>query len=183
MDTQLAWSREERWPAHPLHVGDARTFVLDCLTETGLRGQAQAVALVVSELATNVVLHANTPFTVTLERRDSWLVLEVRDHLPGRVAVPPPTDEVEMHGRGLEIVQALSQAWGVWPRRDGKSVWAAFNLARQGEDAGDTTTLDGDGRDGDGRYEDAGGEGDRRGGDTGAQGDGAEGDLPPWCHY
>ena len=178
MDTQLAWSREERWPAHPLHVGDARTFVLDCLTETGLRGQAQAVALVVSELATNVVLHANTPFTVTLERRDSWLVLEVRDHVPGRVAVPPPTDEVEMHGRGLEIVQALSQAWGVWPRRDGKSVWAAFNLERQGEEAGATSALDGGGGD----Y-DAGGEGGCRGGDGGARGDGADGDLPPWCRY
>jgi anti-sigma regulatory factor (Ser/Thr protein kinase) len=128
MDTQLAWSREARWPAHPLHVGDARTFVLDCLGETDLQRQAQVVALVVSELATNVVLHANTPFTVTLARRGSWLVLEVRDHVAGRVALPAPTDEVELHGRGLEIVQALSQAWGVWPRRDGKSVWAAFSL-------------------------------------------------------
>ena len=169
MDTQLAWSREARWPAHPLHVSDARTFVLDCLAETELERQAHAVALVVSELATNVVLHANTPFTVTLARRDSWLVLEVRDHVAGRVAVPPPSDGVELHGRGLEIVQALSQAWGVWPRRDGKSVWAAFNLDPQDE-----------GRSG------AGGgapEGEGYGEDGGPSGEGPDGDLPPWCQY
>src|SRR5690242_6194358 len=128
MDTQLAWSREAQWAARPHHVGDARTFVLDCLAEEGLQRVSHALALVVSELATNVVLHAHTPFTVTVARRDTWLVLEVRDHLAGRVAVPEPTDEVELSGRGLEIVQALSAAWGVWPRRDGKSVWAAFDL-------------------------------------------------------
>jgi anti-sigma regulatory factor (Ser/Thr protein kinase) len=123
---------------------------------------------VVSELATNVVLHANTPFTVTLERRDSWLVLEVRDHVAGRVAQPEPTGEVELHGRGLEIVQALSQAWGVWPRRDGKSVWAAFNLEPQ-DRVGD---------------EDCGGdEDDGRGADGGSPPEGPDGDLPPWCHY
>src|SRR5690242_6262696 len=125
MDGQLAWSREARWSAQPHHVGDARSFVLDCLAETGLSRLAHAVALVVSELATNVVLHARTPFTVTLARRGGWLVLEVRDHVAGRVAVPEPTEDVELHGRGLEIVDALSEAWGVWPRRDGKSVWAA----------------------------------------------------------
>ncbi|MFC8502828.1 ATP-binding protein [Pedococcus sp. NPDC057267] len=176
MDTQLAWSREARWPAHPLHVSDARTFVLDCLTETDLGRQAHAVALVVSELATNVVLHANTPFTVTLARRDSWLVLEVRDHLAGQVAVPAPTDEVELHGRGLEIVQALSQAWGVWPRRDGKSVWAAFDLE----------SPDADGHDEDGHDEGGRGAwdgGTRRDGDVTPQDDGADGDLPPWCRY
>lgn len=135
MDGQLAWSREARWSAQPTHVGDARSFVLDCLAETDLMRLSHAVVLVVSELATNVVLHARTPFTVTLARRDAWLVIEVRDHLAGRVVLPEPTDEIELSGRGLEIVQALSEAWGVWPRRDGKSVWAAFDLDRRDREA------------------------------------------------
>jgi anti-sigma regulatory factor (Ser/Thr protein kinase) len=136
MDEELAWSREARWSAHPRHVADARCFVADCLTETGLMAHAQAVTLVVSELVTNVVIHAGTPFTVLLARRDHWLVVEVRDHGAGRV-VPPeqgPSEDIDVSGRGLGIVRALSEAWGVWPRRDGKSVWAAFRLASQEDD-------------------------------------------------
>lgn len=128
MDEELAWSREARWPAQPNHVGEARSFVVDCLAETDLMRVAHTAALVVSELATNAVLHAKTPFTVTVARRGDWLVVEVRDHVACRVAVPEPSDDVELSGRGLEIVRAVSEAWGVWPRRDGKSVWAAFDL-------------------------------------------------------
>lgn len=129
------WSREARWSAHPRHVGDARTFVADCLTEMDLVPQLQALTLVVSELTTNVVVHAGTPFTVTLARRGPWLVLEVRDHVTGRVVLPEPTVDVDVSGRGLGIVRALSEAWGVWPRRDGKSVWAAFRLEQQEDEA------------------------------------------------
>ena len=142
MDGTQTWSREAVWSPDPTHVGEARSFVLDCLADEGLLGQAHAVSLVVSELATNVVLHANTPFTVVLARRDSWLVLEVRDRVATHLVVPPVTEDDELHGRGLQIVRALSESWGVWPRRDGKSVWAAFDLqdragAAPGAETGD----------------------------------------------
>ena len=128
MDEELAWSREARWPAQPHHVGEARSFVVDCLAETDLMRVSHTVALVVSELATNAVLHAKTPFTVTVARRGDWLVVEVRDYVACRVAVPDASDEMELTGRGPEIVRAVSEAWGVWQRRDGKPVWAAFDL-------------------------------------------------------
>ena len=140
MDGSLTWSREAAWSPHPTHVGEARSFVLDCLADGDLLAQAHAVSLVVSELATNVVLHANTPFTVVVARRDGWLILEVRDRVATHLVVPAVTEGDGLHGRGLQIVRALSESWGVWPRRDGKSVWAAFDLQERAGARGHSET-------------------------------------------
>ena len=85
-------------------------------------------SLVISELATNAVLHAETPFTVTLTRRNGTVTIAVQDLSPVLMPVGPPTPDhpTRPNGRGLEIVQALSTAWGVIPDGHGKSVWASF---------------------------------------------------------
>lgn len=49
------------------------------------------VSLVVSELATNAVVHAHTPFTVRLSCENGSLVLTVRDGSTSAVFVRPPT--------------------------------------------------------------------------------------------
>ena len=90
----------QRYAADPKSVMEARRFVLAQLpdAEAELR---DAVSLMVSELATNAVLHARTEFVVCLEVTDEWLRVEVIDQgseMPQRQPIPPPTAE---HGRGL----------------------------------------------------------------------------------
>jgi two-component sensor histidine kinase len=87
------------------------------------------VRLVVSELATNVLVHAHTPFGVTLVGDDDHLVvLTVRDDstsLPARRTA----QATDAGGRGLQLVDTLSTHWGV--NTDGagsKAVWASFAI-------------------------------------------------------
>ena len=83
--------------------------------------------LVVSELATNAVRHAGTPFRVSLGHRDG-VAHPGGPGLRGSSADPPPgVDPAADGGRGLVIVSALSDSWGVTPCPDGgKEVWARF---------------------------------------------------------
>ncbi len=118
----------QRYAADPKSVMEARRFVLAQLpdAEAELR---DAVSLMVSELATNAVLHARTEFVVCLEVTDEWLRVEVIDQgseMPQRQPLPPPTAE---HGRGLRIVSGLSDRWGIDGTDDepGKTVW--FQIA------------------------------------------------------
>ena len=83
---------------------------------------AWAATQALSELATNAVLHAGTPFTVALSAEQGQLRLEVRDgsrrdlhqHRYGLTATT---------GRGLALVDALSTDWGVRVEDGGKVVW------------------------------------------------------------
>lgn len=122
------WSYHAAWPPEPRHVADARNFVGWRLRENGLSRHVDVVTLVVSELATNAVLHAVTPFTVTLERGPRGLRLAVRDGSQGIPSGPASMPSTRSQGRGLRIVAALSSSWGVTTQADGKSVWAVFAL-------------------------------------------------------
>jgi serine/threonine-protein kinase RsbW len=106
----------------------ARRYVREALT--GLpRDVVDTVSLMVSELATNCVRHANTDFTLTIERTVRHVRVDIADSGTGRVAtrVPEPT---EVSGRGLCIVDRLSDTWGVTEYLDGegKSVWFMVSL-------------------------------------------------------
>ena len=75
-----------------------------------------------------ILIELLTAFTVILEGRESSVLLTVRDGSP-IAPVPPPgaPHEMRMAGRGLLIVNMMSQTWGV-ADQDGaaKSVWASF---------------------------------------------------------
>jgi anti-sigma regulatory factor (Ser/Thr protein kinase) len=105
-------------------VPAARHFVLRQLPDVDPTVY-EAVELMVSELATNAVLHAGTEFSVTVETIGDQLRVEVADDgasMPRLRRPPPPSQE---HGRGLRIVRELSDKWGVDERRNkpGKAVW------------------------------------------------------------
>jgi anti-sigma regulatory factor (Ser/Thr protein kinase) len=135
--TQLdPWSYHAAWPPDARHVADARNFVGQHLYENGLSRRADVVRLVVSELATNAVLHAVTPFTVTLELGKGSLLLAVRDRSQASLFGPVAQPVTRPRGRGLSIVEALSSSWGVTAQADGKSVWALFALSGLDEAAG-----------------------------------------------
>ena len=104
-------------------VSAARHFVDGELTglPVDLR---EAVLLMVSELATNAVVHAGSGFDVDVDRTRRSVRVSVGDHGLGTPAVRSP-GETDPHGRGLRIVDTLSDEWGVAPGVDGdvKSVW------------------------------------------------------------
>lgn len=117
---------ERWWPADPTSVPQARRFVTDALSNLA-QARLAALELMVSELVTNAVTHTHTPFTLRLVTTNDEIRIEVSDQLPGTVAAREPAPS-ELHGRGLQIVQALADRWGSGPSRSGgKTVW--FSLS------------------------------------------------------
>jgi anti-sigma regulatory factor (Ser/Thr protein kinase) len=109
----------------PRAPGDARGHVRRVCRRWGIDEDArEAAEIVVTELVTNAVEHASSASVVEVWRRDRSLRLMVRDFdlavLPG-AHLPDPTAP---RGRGLAMVAAVAQSWGVDPHRDGKTVWA-----------------------------------------------------------
>ena len=122
------WSHEMRLPAEAQSVPKARHFVRSLLLEHRIQYLVEDVRLVVSELATNAVRHANTPFAVTLERVDQSVVLTVTDDAP-TTPVRRTADLLDTSGRGLSIVDLVSSDRGLIRHlTGGKSVWASFVL-------------------------------------------------------
>ena len=109
----------------------ARLFVRDTLSDWGLRAAYDAAEMLVSEVVTNAVLHARTPFSVEVSRGGDAVRVSVSDGSP---ALPRQrtygTDATT--GRGIRLVATLSVQWGVEPDgRGGKVVW--FEVAAAGD--------------------------------------------------
>ncbi len=104
-------------------VPQARHDVEAALEAWGRGELAWTAALLVSELAANVTLHARTPFTVRMEPLpDGGTRLAVSD---GSARVPRQRrfGEEATTGRGLHLVEDLSRSWGVEPHAVGKTIW------------------------------------------------------------
>lgn len=114
-----------RFPRRASSPSDARRLVGTTLASWGAMSSAEDAVFVVSELATNAVLHAQSGFTVSLERRGGVVRLSVGDASP-RMAPAPERGALPVGGRGLHLVAALSSRWGQDVRPDGKLVWAEF---------------------------------------------------------
>jgi anti-sigma regulatory factor (Ser/Thr protein kinase) len=128
MSTTSQWSYDEGWPCQPENVAKARAFVSSHLLDDGLPVIVDEAQLVVSELATNAVIHAGTPFGVTISRYDGVVEIAVRDGVSFALTVSSAEDH-HQNGRGLRLVEMCSNSWGVTaPSTGGKSVWAKFAL-------------------------------------------------------
>ncbi len=79
-----------------------------------------AIVLVVSELVTNAVVHAQSQMKLTVRDLGHCARVEVRD---GSTRVPEMRPANAEHGRGLNIVEVLATRWGVDRHRNGKTVW------------------------------------------------------------
>jgi anti-sigma regulatory factor (Ser/Thr protein kinase) len=109
-----------RFRCQPEAVTAARGFVRDMLRDQPPE-TLEAAELMTSELATNCVRHANTEFEVAIYAQGP-IRIEVRDTGEGRPRVLSPASQ-DQSGRGLMIVEAMSESWGVIPASDGKTVW------------------------------------------------------------
>jgi anti-sigma regulatory factor (Ser/Thr protein kinase) len=126
------WSHTKTWTADPVAIAGARRFVRACLDSTDDDDLIGDVSLVVSELATNAVIHAGTTFSVTLASSPGGsLLLTVRDASPSEPS-NGGSDPFALGGRGLLLVEAHCVAWGFSPEvQGGKSVWASFDGGAQ----------------------------------------------------
>jgi anti-sigma regulatory factor (Ser/Thr protein kinase) len=119
---------ERRFTNTAASVTQARRFATSAIADAP-SDILDAVAVMVSELATNSVRHAESHFTVRVERNGGALRIEVSDSGPGEPTVrsPGPTEPT---GRGLQIVRALADDWGVRPMPDGrgKAVWFTIDV-------------------------------------------------------
>jgi anti-sigma regulatory factor (Ser/Thr protein kinase) len=119
-------------------VPEARHFARAALLEWGLPDLADTAETVTSELASNAILHArHGAFRVTLRRfRRDQVQVAVIDRSSTLPTKADPGDD-EDHGRGLAIVDALSQKWGAepmwWGTQKGKKVWANLALPEPAE--------------------------------------------------
>jgi anti-sigma regulatory factor (Ser/Thr protein kinase) len=127
------WAHRVELAAEAANVPRARIFVRSRLLEHELAEIDGDVQLVVSELATNALNHARTPFAVTIRREGSEVVLTVQDGSSVRPAVVKvKVEATAAGGRGLSIVDAVSHRWGTVEHPGaGKSVWASFLVPAQ----------------------------------------------------
>ena len=114
-----------RFPAEITAAAGARRLLTDTLRLVGYDGDLLDDArLVVSELAANAVVHARSPFTVSIHSRDSTLRILVRDESRVVPTVREVSSDTAPSGRGMQLVAALASRWGVELTSDGKVVWA-----------------------------------------------------------
>ncbi|MCT2590965.1 ATP-binding protein [Streptomyces sp. N2-109] len=121
-----------RWSRHHSCVGQARLELRKVLAGWGLGGLEEPAVLVLSELLTNAVQHARVPPGREVETRyaagPDGLRVEVHDACPEWPRFRVPDDE-SCEGRGLILVDALADKWGVSERSGpGKVVWAHLSL-------------------------------------------------------
>lgn len=118
------------FPWRPESVPSARRFVIEALNDYPAPVR-ETVQLLVSELATNAVRHARSPFTVAVKTEESTLRVEVEDRGEGTPEVQSPAPDAS-EGRGLQLVQSFTDSWGVEKIAGGrKSVWFSIRVADQ----------------------------------------------------
>ncbi|HSZ12479.1 MAG TPA: MEDS domain-containing protein [Solirubrobacteraceae bacterium] len=103
--------------------GHARRLVGSALRGWGCADQlVDDAMLMVSELATNAVRHACSPFSVAAHIQGSTLRIVVEDWTPLACSTPDGgLTPQPLHGLGL--VEAMSTRWGVEHMDGGKVVW------------------------------------------------------------
>jgi anti-sigma regulatory factor (Ser/Thr protein kinase) len=108
----------------------ARHVVPELLDAWGAPHDREDAALLVTELVANVVDHVggDASFALELTLSGSWLRIAAVDGS----AIPPVVQEMSAdrpRGRGLQMVQAISDRWGYEEHRGGKRVWMDLSPA------------------------------------------------------
>ena len=125
--------------AHPGAVPYIRRHTRQTLAAWRLGHVADDIELVVSELATNAVtatigMQAAAPVALYLALERGRLYVLVWDACPDLPARRDHASDaesgrgLELSGRGLQLVQALSADWGACAQPVGKVTWARFDL-------------------------------------------------------
>lgn len=139
-------SRSITFAADIAILASVRDFATEAHHDLGGLWSRDDVELIVGELAANATIHAGGDGTLVLTRLpDDSLQIEVSDTDPTVPSIVTGESwDVEGH-RGLFLIDALSQSWGVEPSPTGKRVWAILPVAsHQGRSSDDRDAADGD---------------------------------------
>jgi anti-sigma regulatory factor (Ser/Thr protein kinase) len=120
-------------PASAVAVAEVRRQLRALLEGTPYVERLGDAETAATELVTNAVLHGRRPITVVLEYDEHRLRVAVTDASP----VSPTfslLDPTAVTGRGLLLVSAVSDGWGVDPGSNEKTVWAEFRAERASAD-------------------------------------------------
>jgi PAS domain S-box-containing protein len=128
-------STEQTFPADPIRVSEARRLASQTFESWAMdTAECDLACLLVSEVVTNVVLHAAAArgprgqaaefreFTLRLRRGAAAVWVEVFDR-DLRLPRLRSAGEQDEGGRGLYLVDQLATRWGSRPTQDGKAVW------------------------------------------------------------
>jgi anti-sigma regulatory factor (Ser/Thr protein kinase) len=120
---------ELQLPPEPRSVGTARRFITRLMPRWLSADARDRAVLAVSETVANAVRASRDPVTVRLFRRRPAVRIEVHDESHNTAELTPrrPADDAES-GRGLLLVEAVTENWGVTHHPDdGKTLW--FHVA------------------------------------------------------
>ena len=108
----------------PHGPAQARRVVEACAEQLGLADEADDLVLLVSELVTNAIRYGAPPVELRVQADPHTVTVTVADRSP----VPPlhrEADDSAEGGRGMALVDLLTDGHGVRPEPDGKAVWAS----------------------------------------------------------
>ncbi|MGW7541671.1 ATP-binding protein [Streptomyces sp. NPDC054770] len=104
-------------------VPETRRELRELLRHWGRPGRSEIAELLTSELVTNALVHTDREAVLTAVVEPGQLRVEVRDFVSRRPRICAPDTDDGTHGRGLVLVDAFADAWGVQAHEVGKSVW------------------------------------------------------------
>ena len=103
-------------------VGRARSILRDALLQSGADELVDSATLVTSEIVTNALVHAGTDVLLRVLSTANAVRVEVEDG-GGHVPVRRHYAQTAGTGRGMQLIDELSDRWGVDESVDGKAVW------------------------------------------------------------
>jgi GAF domain-containing protein/anti-sigma regulatory factor (Ser/Thr protein kinase) len=111
-------------PAEPTAPSRVRHWMTGQLTEWQVpESIIGAAVLCTSELTTNALLHAGTAARVEIDLSPERLLVSVADSGTRGTVTRAQTDTLSSRGRGLGLIEELSDAWGTDPTVRGSTVW------------------------------------------------------------
>jgi len=114
-----------RLSPEPASATRAREVTRSHIRETCPPDVVDTAALLVTELVSNVVLHALTDMLLVIDVAPGRVELAVQDGSPDLPALQDNAVDA-LGGRGLAIVDELATEWGVEEQHGKKVVWAAL---------------------------------------------------------
>ncbi|MGP9017822.1 ATP-binding protein [Streptomyces sp. BR1] len=109
-------------------VPEVRRALRELLGHWGHSEPAHVAELLTCELVTNALIHTDHGAVVTATVAPAGLRVEVHDFMAALPRPHVPSADDGTHGRGLLLVQALADAWGVRAHEAGKVVWFELRL-------------------------------------------------------
>jgi signal transduction histidine kinase len=119
-DAEPSLRRTLDLPAAAQSPARARDFVAAVCAQWGIKRPVRLAQILVSELVSNAVQYTRSGIGVTVRRFGPGIEVSVRDEGSG-LSTELPSDP---RGFGLQLVEAMSDAWGSTPTGSGKVVWS-----------------------------------------------------------